>query len=100
MSAVMERQAWVRYPCQAEGPPASACTARACSISAHGLALALNREIEPGTVVSVHRLTPAGWSGDALAARVVHATAQEGGGWLVGCAWVSPVGEDGLRALA
>jgi hypothetical protein len=69
------------------------------SISVHGLALCLNREIEPGTVVSVQLLTPAGWSADALAARVVHATAQADGSWLVGCAWVHPPSADELRDL-
>jgi hypothetical protein len=61
--------------------------------------LLLRREVESGARVSVQVLAPGGWFSRPLAARVVHAKPREGVGWLAGCLWDFPLGEDELRAL-
>jgi hypothetical protein len=73
--------------------------ARVRDLSAGSIGLLLTRRFEPGTLLVIelerktHSLT------HTLVARVVHATAQNGGGWMVGCTLANRIAEDDLQAL-
>jgi hypothetical protein len=73
--------------------------ARVQNLSAGSIGLLLTRRFEPGTLLVIelerktHSLT------HTLVARVVHATAQNGGGWMVGCTLANRIAEDDLQAL-
>ncbi len=73
--------------------------ARVRDLSSGSIGLLLTRRFEPGTLLVIelekktHSLT------HTLVARVVHATAQNGGGWMVGCTLANRIAEDDLQAL-
>jgi hypothetical protein len=68
-------------------------------ISVSGLGLVVGRRFERGTGLAIE-IPPAGkHAGDTLLVKVVHITALAGGTWLLGCAFVSELSEDGLMGL-
>jgi hypothetical protein len=73
--------------------------ARVRNISRTGIGLVVDRHWGPGTAVSL--ALPLGEEGRdrSCVARVVHATAQPGGCFLVGCAFVAALTEDELQAV-
>jgi hypothetical protein len=104
----VEGRSWERYPCdlQTSCQPIAAwadkdCTwpARVRDISAGGVGLVLPRRFEPGAGLIIEIPATASTEADRLLARVVHATALSRGGWLLGCLFPSPLGEDRLRHL-
>jgi hypothetical protein len=105
-SALIERRAWIRYPCNLETASVSPAAetkkhepATVRDISAAGIGLLLNRRIRPGTVLEVELPIPAKGFSRPIQARVMHASVHSGGGWLVGCTFARPLTEDELRAL-
>jgi hypothetical protein len=102
------RPAAARYPCSlrtscrvALGPAGDAWAAQVRDLSAGGVALALRRRFEPGTLLAFALRAPDGACAADLLARVVRAAAQPDGGWLLGCAFVGGgLGEEEVRALA
>jgi hypothetical protein len=100
-----DRRSAERHPCALDTSclPAAdgdnAWDARVIDISATGVGLLLGRRFEPGTLLSF-RLEgrTEGQSFNAVA-RVVHATRQADGGWLLGCALLDPLDEPQLRAF-
>jgi hypothetical protein len=100
---VAKRRATVRYALDADTACAPLAAwgasqgweARIRDISRGGLGLLLDRRLEPGTLITVDLpLTPD--CPRLLLARVVHATAQPDGGWLVGCALFDLLPEEEL----
>ena len=102
-----ERRAWVRFPtnqavcCQPmSGPLADApegdWSGRALDISAGGIALVLDRQVEPGTVLSVE-LPSKPTKLRFLFARVVHATQEMSGKWILGCSFAWPLSDEELQ---
>jgi hypothetical protein len=101
-----DRRRAERYPCglqpfwrvegqeQVESPPA-----RVENISTTGIGLRVKEQIKAGTVLVIklqsadHRLSR------PLPARVMHATQQPEGDWLVGCQFVRRLGEEDMQAL-
>jgi hypothetical protein len=104
-----ERRAWVRFgtdlqaTCRGPGGRKEVgWPARVRDVSAGGLGLVLRHRFRPGTPLLVEIHGPAGGPGRVLAARVVHARPVQPGTatcWLVGCAFLTPLGDDELRAL-
>jgi CheY-like chemotaxis protein len=73
--------------------------ARVRDVSATGVGLRLSGPLEPGrelTVEFTESHLSLRW---ALQARVIHATAQGDGTWLVGCRFANPLTADELRCL-
>lgn len=99
----VERRAMVRYALDADtaGAPLAAWgesqgwEARIRDISRGGLGLLLERRLEPGTLITVD-LSLTLDCPRLLLARVVHATAQPEGGWLLGCALFDLLPEEEL----
>lgn len=68
-------------------------------ISSQGIGLLLARKLEPGTPLIVQIDGKADGALSGLEARVVHATAQAAGEWLVGCALVRGLSAEELQDL-
>jgi PilZ domain len=100
-----ERRTSERQPCALEtsclraADGQGAWDARVIDISSTGVGLLMGRRFEPGTLLSF-RLEgrSEGQSYNALA-RVIHATRQAGGGWLLGCALLDELDASQLRAF-
>ena len=101
-----ERRGYVRFPCS---QAAFCCahqprdyifwTARARDISASGIRLVLGHRFDPGTLLAVELLSANQGMAREFAARVLHATAQSGGGWTIGCQFADLLSEAELVAL-
>jgi PilZ domain len=105
ISAPSERRAWVRHPCDLEsacqplaGGRGAQWPARIRNLSAGGIGINVARRFEPGTVLAID-VQIREQRVHTLMARVVHATLQENGSWILGCALTSPLTEDELKAL-
>jgi hypothetical protein len=90
----------VRYPSQKQAAcqPAGAGIEEVAwpgtvqDISASGLALRLGRRFEPGAVLSVEH------PGGMLLVRVIRATRQPNGEWIIGCAFPNDIGGEEIKA--
>jgi hypothetical protein len=108
-TAAVDRRAWVRYGtdgevlCRATGPLKDVgWMGKVRDLSLGGVGLFLRHRFRPGTPLLVELKSRAGGEIRLVPARVVHATAiraEDGAWWLVGCAFVSPLREDELKAL-
>jgi hypothetical protein len=101
-----ERRGAVRHPadlrmtCYPEGGGAGAGRgARVRNLSRTGVALLVDRSWQPGTVLTVCLAPDEEGRTRSWRARVVHATAQPGGRFLVGCSFATALTEDELQAL-
>jgi hypothetical protein len=100
------RRATVRYHCapatlgRLQLPPREeAQNAWVLDLSLGGVGLLLSRPLEPGLAVVVRMGGAAGARAYELPARVVHATREIGGDWVVGCRLDTPLTQDDLDAL-
>ena len=73
-------------------------TARVRNVSRTGMGLVLDRHWPPGTALIVE--VPGAEGVHPARVRVVHATSQPGGCFLVGCTFDAPLGDADLEALA
>ncbi len=104
---VGDRRAWVRYhcspdaPCQAVDtrPDIGIYTAVVRDISNSGVSLILNRHVKVGAFLAVELVSANQTSLPPLLVRVVHATAQLDGDWLIGCEFATELTEDELDNL-
>jgi hypothetical protein len=100
----VERRAVVRYLCDHEVsyyelPACQRRWARVRNVSTAGIGLVLSAPIDPGTDVVIEMRTMDAETSLVLPARVVHATKQEEGNWIVGCKLVRRLTEEDLLAL-
>ena len=105
-ASVRERRAAVRHDCLRETTcqPLMAgkneCVpAIVRDLSAGGIRLHLRRWFEPGRIVEVPLANREDGSSRTLLARVVCLRARGGGNWSLGCAWLSPLLPDEVKAL-
>jgi hypothetical protein len=100
---------WVRHECNlpticqpvaARGPDEPQWEARIRDISPGGVGLLAVRRFERGTGLAIEIPEAGDYAGDTLLARVVHINVLPEGGWLLGCAFVSPLSEDTVTRLA
>ncbi|MFN4260947.1 MAG: PilZ domain-containing protein [Gemmataceae bacterium] len=68
-------------------------------ISASNIGLQLKRRFEPGTLLAVELQSMSHSFSRTLVARVIHAKAQGGGDWIIGCILASRLDEDELQSL-
>ncbi len=100
-----ERRAAARHPCalgtscQRAADGENAWDARVIDISATGVGLLLGRRFEPGTLLAFRLEGRSEGQSFNAVARVVHATRQGEGAWLLGCALLDPLDERQLRAF-
>jgi hypothetical protein len=69
------------------------------NISTRGLGLVLGRRFEPGAGLAIEIPETDTRPADTLLAKVVRVNPQPDGSWLLGCAFVSELGDDELEAL-
>jgi hypothetical protein len=68
-------------------------------LSTRGVGMLLPEPLSPETLVVVQLKSNDGQRSYALPARVIHATTQPTGDWLVGCEFADPLTADDLDAL-
>ncbi len=73
--------------------------ARVRDLSSGSIGLALTRRFEPGTLLVIELEKKTQSLSHTLVGRVVHATAQTNGGWMIGCTLANKIAEDDLQAL-
>ncbi len=101
-----DRRGAERYPCdlqpfwrivggeQVDSPPA-----RVRDVSLTGIGLLVQQPIKPGTVLVIKLQTRDQRLSRPLPARVMHATPQAAGDWLVGCQFIRKLNDQDMRAL-
>jgi hypothetical protein len=103
-AAELERRASVRYQCSEEIScsslaPFDRLSGKARDISRGGVALILGARIRVGTEVLIDLKTRNPGIALTLRARVVHATPEAEGSWIVGCEFISMPTEEQILAL-
>ena len=98
-----ERRAWVRFRSEQEvtcstDEANTGWLGRLQDISVGGVALALRRRFEPGTVLDLELETKAGWP-RRLSVRVIHAKQDRNDRWIIGCAFAFPLSKEELEDL-
>ncbi|MBY0527509.1 MAG: PilZ domain-containing protein [Gemmataceae bacterium] len=73
--------------------------ARVRDLSSGSIGLVLTRRFEPGTLLVIELEKKTASLSHTLVGRVVHATAQTNGGWMIGCTLANKIAEDDLQAL-
>jgi hypothetical protein len=73
--------------------------ARVRDLSSGSIGLVLTRRFEPGTLLVIELEKKTQSLTHTLVGRVVHATAQTNGGWMIGCTLANKIAEDDLQAL-
>jgi hypothetical protein len=68
-------------------------------ISLGGAKLNLRRRFEPGTGLAIELPGAGGGEPYTVLARVIHVRAQSDGSWLLGCQFISQLGEDEMQRL-
>ena len=97
--AAPRRQADLRVTCYpAIGGPGAGRPVRVRNLSRTGIGLIVDRHWAPGMALSVALPLPEGGT-RPITARVIHATAQPGGSFLVGCAFDVPLTDEEMHAL-
>jgi len=108
MSLSAEFRVWERQPCgietacqpiAARGDNDMSWPAEIHDVSVAGLGLVLKRRFERGAGLAIDIPEVDDASADTLLSKVVHVTALPDGRWLLGCAFVSHLGEDEVRRL-
>jgi hypothetical protein len=77
----------------------SSWVARIHNISATGIGLTTTYRVKPGSVLVIHLQDKNHNLSRPLPVRVMHATQQADGTWLLGCAFVRRVSEEDLQSL-
>jgi hypothetical protein len=106
-AAEAERRAWVRYPSAQESvcQPYTQDKGELCwpaqirDISTGGVKLLMTRRFEPGTVLSVELTAGAESLVRLPVARVRRVRAGQGGGWVIGCQFLTQLSDEELEEL-
>jgi hypothetical protein len=69
------------------------------NVSATGIGLFLEEPLKAGTVLVITLQAAPGRLSRPLPVRVMHATSQPGGGWLVGCQFVRTLSQQDMASL-
>ncbi len=101
-----DQRAWVRYACDLQGSyrvvrvtERTQSPARVLDISACGVGLEVDRQLDVGTVLSVDLRDAGGKGVLKIFACVVRATSRGDGRWAVGCNFIRQLGEKELEGL-
>jgi PilZ domain len=107
---ITERRVWVRIPSGQEVScqPVAATTTdesetawlgKVRNVSPGGIGLTMNRRFEPGTTLIVELSAKPKGVLRPVPVRVIHATAEKKGRWLIGCTFASPLSPEQLQAF-
>jgi hypothetical protein len=75
------------------------CVVKVANLSRDGLGFFHDHEIKPESSLTIELFEPAGAFWHLKAARVVHATPQPDGGWLIGISFLRELAEAELQTL-
>jgi hypothetical protein len=102
----IERRKYARHPCQQNGScqalrPGETDQRQAaiCDISLSGLSLVTPCPFDKGEILAIQLQSPLEGFRPRLFARVMHATAEEGQKWLVGCRFINFLTDYELQAF-
>lgn len=105
-AAETDGRAWVRLPCNVPTSyhPVVAAVyepwpAAVLDFSPGGMRLLASRPVEPRTLLRVELEAGDGQTSRKVLARVSHCSAQEGGKWILGCAFANELSDADVRAL-
>jgi hypothetical protein len=85
---------WLLCDLKSDAPPA-----RIRDVSRTGIGLLVKETIKAGTVLVIKLQTRDQWLSRPLPVRVMHATLQEDGDWLIGCQFVRALSNQDLHEL-
>jgi c-di-GMP-binding flagellar brake protein YcgR len=101
-----DQREWKRFPCDVIAkyqlvatPDPRQWPAKVLDISASGVGLQVDRNVENGTLLSVELHNAAGTKEQTMLACVVHVTSQSDTAWGLGCNFIRSLSEEDLRAL-
>jgi c-di-GMP-binding flagellar brake protein YcgR len=101
-----DQRQWKRFPSsvtatyqQVAHEDASPCPAKVLDISATGVGLLVEHEIENGTLLSVELHNATGTVERTMLACIVHVTHQASNEWALGCNFIRTLSEEDLKAL-
>jgi PilZ domain len=66
-------------------------------VSSSGIAIAINRRFEPGTILIVEVSPNSKGACESRPVQVCHATQEPNGRWILGCAFAWPLSQEELR---
>ena len=100
----LERRASVRYQCShgvscSSLAPVERLSGRMHDISRHGIALILGTSLREGSELLIDLKTKNPGICLTLLARVVRATPEDEGSWIVGCEFITTPTEEQIKAL-
>jgi hypothetical protein len=105
----IERRAWLRFPSEQDilclpvagrpiGEPEVAWMGKVRDVSPAGIGLSMSRPFEPGAELIIELSVKAKGTLD-LPVRVIHATPDEKGLWIIGCRFIFQLTEEELQTL-
>jgi c-di-GMP-binding flagellar brake protein YcgR len=101
-----DQRQWKRFPVSVTAnyelvaqDDAKQYPAKVLDISATGVGLLVDREIENGTLLSVELHNAAGTAEHTMLACIVHVTRQAANEWALGCNFIRSLTEEDLKAL-
>jgi hypothetical protein len=105
----IERRAWLRLPNEQDvichpvtsgpqGEPELAWLGKIRDVSPAGIGLSTSRRFDPGTEL-VAELSVKPDASLLLPVRVIHATPDKQGLWIIGCQFIFPLSEEELQSL-
>jgi hypothetical protein len=101
-----DQRTWVRFPCRVKatcqvvsGPAGPPCLVEVVDISPTGIGLRVERDLEPGTLLSLDLQDATGRVATTMLACVVHATEPEAGRHSLGCNFIRELSGEELQAL-
>src|SRR5947207_6936302 len=100
-----ERRFDARFPCGGFSCPVSSlaerisCEAVVRDLSSRGIGLLLDKEVNPGKLLSAQLFNQAWRRWQMKTMRVVHVRLHENGWWVVGCSFAQPFGDEEFWAM-
>lgn len=105
LAASSDQRKFIRYACdikaqfEAVADDSGRHDAKVLNVSASGVALMVEREVEPGALLNVTLHSATGSASRTILCCVVHVASQEAGTWALGCNFIRQLTEDDLQAL-
>ena len=101
-----DQRTWVRFPCRARATcqvlgadPEAPWPVEVQNISPSGIGLRVERDLEPGALLTLDLQDPSGQVRTSILARVIHVAEQEGGRRALGCNFIRELSEADLKSL-
>ena len=101
-----DQRKWVRFSCdigaafyRIDEDESDSRTANVLNVSANGVGLLVDEEIENGTLLNIELQNESGQAAQSILACVVHVLPKDDGRWALGCNFIRELSENDLLAL-